>query len=471
MDLNHFINTLDLAVDWLGVREVCRTTTVLAARDGRYESYNHTMDQGWMIEVLSDGQFASVATNTADLKTLQTAAQKAKNLADQASRHRLFAFTPSVRPPSQGAYHSPYSLPSLHLKDLSDLLIQTTVNLKVDDCIVSTQATAELSTYQTRLVSTHGADVNQTVRQIGFYLGATAQAAGEVQTRTNGGLYTQNSENLFDPYSLKVQANQIGHEAVQLVKAPSCPTGNFDVILTPDQLYLQVHETIGHPLELDRILGDERNYAGWSFVKPEDFGRLQYGPALLNVTFDPTLPSELASYGFDDLGNPARRDYLIRHGLLVAGLGSLESQQRLGVPGVASARMSSWNRPPIDRMANLNIEPGTTCVKDMISQIDDGILMMTNRSWSIDDYRRKFQFGCEYGQRIKKGRLTEIVKNPNYRGITLPFWHKLRAVGDVDSYKVWGSACCGKGEPNQMVGVGHAVPTCWFENVDVFGGG
>lgn len=266
-------------------------------------------------------------------------------------------------------------------------------------------------------------------------------------------------------------AQRVGEEVLQLLSAEECPTGAYDLVLTPDQMYLQVHESIGHPLELDRILGDERNYAGWSFVKPSDFGHLRYGAPTLNITFDPCLATEAASYPFDDTNHPAKREYLIQNGILIRGLGSLESQERSNIPGVANARLSSWNRPPMDRMANINIEPGDHSLQDMIPKIENGILMQTNRSWSIDDYRNKFQFGCEYGQRIENGKLTTILKNPNYRGISVPFWNKLKAVGDQSTFEITGSPYCGKGEPNQVIRVGHAVPTCWFEKIDVFGGG
>ena len=470
MNLSAFVNNLDLDVDWLGVREVCQKSTTFNARDGKSDRYAHYVDHGWMVEVLVKGQFAAVATNTPHPDALKAAAVKAKNIAEQANRYCLYPFDTAVRPSSQGAYKSPLSS-SFSLKEFSEILIQISHDLKVDDCIISTSAGGIIEHIQTTLVSTAGAFVDQNITRYGLLLSATAQLDCDNQTRTNGGVYSQDGSSLFDVKNLKEQALKIGAEAVELIKAEECPSGMFDVVLTPDQMYLQIHESIGHPLELDRILGDERNYAGWSFVKPTDFGQLQYGSPLLNITFDPTVSGELASYAFDDLGASAQRQHLIQNGLLLNGLGSLESQQRLKVPGVASSRASSWNRLPIDRMANVNMEPGTISVEDMIAQIDDGILMMTNKSWSIDDYRRKFQFSCEYGRRIQNGRLTHVVKNPNYRGITLPFWHKLKAVGDQNSSKVWGSLYCGKGEPNQIIAVGHATPTCWFEGIDVFGGG
>jgi predicted Zn-dependent protease len=262
----------------------------------------------------------------------------------------------------------------------------------------------------------------------------------------------------------------MAEEALQLLTAPNCPSGTMDILLAPDQVILQIHESIGHPLELDRILGDERNYAGTSFVTPDMFGTYRYGSDLLNITFDPTIPEQFVSYGFDDDGQPARREYLIQRGILQRALGGLTSQRRANIPGVANARASSWNRPPIDRMANLNLEPGNTSLEEMIAAVERGVYMRTNCSWSIDDSRNKFQFGCEWGQLIDGGRLTTMVKNPNYRGISATFWRSLKMVGNRHTFEIMGTPNCGKGEPNQAIRTGHAAPACLFANVEVFGG-
>jgi predicted Zn-dependent protease len=200
------------------------------------------------------------------------------------------------------------------------------------------------------------------------------------------------------------------------------------------------------------------------------FGSYRYGSELLNVVFDPTRKEQLASYGFDDEGLPARRETLIEDGILVRGLGGASSQSRSGLSGVASARASSWNRPPIDRMANLNIEPGRSSFDAMVASVERGIYMETNSSWSIDDSRNKFQFGCEWARLIEDGELTTVVKKPNYRGLSATFWRSLRAVGDASTHQVLGTLFCGKGEPNQVIRVGHASPACLFGDVDVFGG-
>ncbi|TFG85170.1 MAG: TldD/PmbA family protein, partial [Spirochaetales bacterium] len=213
-----------------------------------------------------------------------------------------------------------------------------------------------------------------------------------------------------------------------------------------------------------------RNYAGSTFVKPSDIGSFQYGSKLMNITFDPTVRGELASYGADEIGNLARKEFIIKDGILVRALGSLESQARSGLPGVANQRATNWNRPPIDRMANLNLEPGSSSFAQIISGVEKGVLMRSNRSWSIDDYRNKFQFGCEYGQLIENGKLTQTVRDPNYRGVSSNFWRNLTAVGDSSTFEFFGTPNCGKGEPNQTIFVGHASPVCAFNDVEVFGG-
>jgi predicted Zn-dependent protease len=263
---------------------------------------------------------------------------------------------------------------------------------------------------------------------------------------------------------------RLAEEALALLAAPNCPVGRMDLLLMPDQMMLQIHESIGHPLELDRMLGDERNYAGTSFVTLDMFGTYRYGSELLDVTFDPTIPEEIASYSFDDDGTEARKVWLIERGILRRPLGGRLSQLRADREGVANSRASGWNRAPIDRMANLNVEPGESTLSDMIASIERGVLMRTNTSWSIDDSRNKFQFGCEWGELIENGERRGVVKNPNYRGISAEFWRSLRMLGNRDTFEVHGTTYCGKGEPNQAIHVGHASPAGVFSNVEVFGG-
>jgi predicted Zn-dependent protease len=200
------------------------------------------------------------------------------------------------------------------------------------------------------------------------------------------------------------------------------------------------------------------------------FGTYRYGSDLLNITFDPTRPEELASYAYDDDGTRAEKAWLIRNGILERPLGGAISQARAGLPGVANSRADNWNRPPIDRMANLNLEPGDASMDDLVAGIEHGVMMETNCSWSIDDSRNKFQFGCERARVIEHGKLGHVVKNPNYRGVSANFWRSLVRVGNRDTMQVLGTPYCGKGEPSQVIRVGHATPACAFRDVEVFGG-
>jgi len=305
-------------------------------------------------------------------------------------------------------------------------------------------------------------------------LAVTANEGVNTQTRSLGGQYNgycrQGGLEVLEQAGFHGSGERVAHGALELLAAPNCPTGRMDLLLMPGQMMLQIHESIGHPLELDRILGDERNFAGTSFVTPDMFGHFRYGSELLNVTHDPMRPEQFATYRWDDDGAPAEKVYLIRNGILERPLGGTVSQARAGLAGVANSRACSWNRPPIDRMANLNIEPGNSTLADMIKSVERGVLMNTNVSWSIDDSRNKFQFGCEWGRLIEDGELKGVVKNPNYRGISESFWRSLKAVGDASTFEVMGTPYCGKGEPSQVIRVGHASPACLFGNVEVFGG-
>ncbi|WP_455197084.1 TldD/PmbA family protein, partial [Kaarinaea lacus] len=358
------------------------------------------------------------------------------------------------------------------LNEKLGILKQVNQALKISDAIVDWQAYLSSRDTEVYIITSDGIEISQRFHYVFPGMEAVANKGSETQRRTGGGWGSARQGGLEQLAALEFPsaAHRVAEEALALLDAPECPTGNMSLLLMPNQMMLQIHESIGHPLELDRILGDERNYAGTSFVTTDMCGNYQYGSDLLNVTFDPTLGEEMASYGFDDEGTPAERTYIIRNGILERLLGSATSQVRAQLPGVANARASDWNRPPIDRMANLNLEPGDNTLQDLIGSIENGVLMDTNLSWSIDDSRNKFQFGCEIGKLIKDGKVTGIVKNPNYRGISATFWRNLRAVGDSSTFEVWGTPNCGKGEPNQMIQVGHASPACVFDNVDVFGG-
>jgi predicted Zn-dependent protease len=462
--------------EWIGFREVRETSTLRKVRDGKPESNDVYTTHGVMAEVLVDGQFGYAATTRTDPESLREAVQRAYQQASASATLGVYRFTQAQRPPVKAAYSSFELKPlnSMSAGEINRLLQEICARLKISSEIVRTESFLRVVETEMNFVSTNGSDARQKFSLVTTDFKATAQNGNVIQSRSGYGsraLSRQGGLEFFVTDDLWDQVKRVADQAIELVHAEECPTMTGDLLLAPDQMILQIHESIGHPLELDRILGDERNFAGWSFVKPEDFGKLQYGSKLMNVTFDPTVKSEFASYAFDDTGAEARREFLIRDGLLVRGLGSLESQVRSGIPGVSNARASAWNRAPIDRMANLNLEPGDSSLEQMIAFVERGVMMEANKSWSIDDFRNKFQFGCEYARLIENGKITKTVRNPNYRGVTNPFWRGLKMVGDRDTLRTFGTPNCGKGEPNQVIRVGHQSPACLFENVEIFGGG
>nr|WP_314572483.1 TldD/PmbA family protein [uncultured Pseudomonas sp.] len=459
--------------EFFSLRHVRQSSQHLAVRKNIAEPPSLSSDEGVMITVRVNGVEAYAATGNLSQTGLQQALERAESQARGISPHALLDLREQPVADARFDYLSPdLQQPFPNLADCYQLLADESARVPGDPRLVSWYAGLGITDVEQIYLNNAGAQIRQAQRFVFPGLSVTAFDGSDSQTRSLGrdNFGQQGGVDVIERCGIVGAGRQVADQALQLLLAPNAPQGPRDLLLTPDQMMLQIHESIGHPLELDRILGDERNYAGTSFVKVEDFGHLRYGSPLLNVTFDPDIPHELASYAHDDDGTPASKQWLIRDGVLVRPLGGALSQYRSGMDGVANSRASSWNRAPIDRMANLNIEPGEHSQAQLIAGIEHGILMSTNRSWSIDDARNKFQFGCEWGQLIENGELKGVVKNPNYRGISASFWKNLRAVGDASTLQVLGTPNCGKGEPNQVIRVGHASPSCVFSQIDVFGG-
>jgi predicted Zn-dependent protease len=468
------LSSLARGTDFWSLRIVEETSETFVVRKNVALPPYACSDRGAMATVYANGGYGYAATGDTSPAGLAAALGRAAQWARATARLALVDSRTLPRPSPRGEYSSPsIDAPERSPREWFELLMQESLEAGIDPRIVDWEASIETRTATHRLVTSTGGEVVQRYRFLFPGMSVTAHANGDTQTRTlNGyrGICQQGGEEILAHFGVVGAGRRIAEEALEIVMAPNCPSGRMDVLLMPDQVILQIHESVGHPLELDRILGDERNFAGTSFVTPDMFGKYRYGSDLLNITFDPTRGEELASYRWDDDGTRAEKVYLIRNGVLERPLGGAISQARAGLPGTSNSRADSWNRPPIDRMANLNLEAGDATLADMISMIDRGVLMETNSSWSIDDSRNKFQFGCERGRLIENGKLGAVVKNPSYRGISASFWRSLARVGNEETVQVLGTPYCGKGEPSQVIRVGHASPACVFTNVDVFGG-
>ena len=487
---------LSADVEFFAVRFVEEDSETICVRRGVPQPFGREIDRGAMVTVIDRGAYGYAATSDLSAAGLQAALDHAAAWADASRETSVIRFPMPADAAPRGHYASPLERELPSRRELYALVTEvdaaTRIDARVVDSLASVQITRASHRYLTFCRGDRGGDIQQVYRFVQPNVQATVSDGQDTQTRSLAGQYNgfcqQGGAEVLDRAGFVNAGAVVARDAIDLLEAPNCPSGRMDLLLMPDQMMLQIHESIGHPLELDRILGDERNFAGTSFVTLDMFGHYQYGSPLLNVSFDPTRPKQFASYAYDDEGSSAERALLIKEGLLIKPLGGALSQARanrlLGrstddgmemggveIGGVANARAAAWNRAPIDRMANLNIEPGASSLSEMIASIERGVMMKTNVSWSIDDSRNKFQFGCEWGRLIENGKLTTIVKNPNYRGISATFWRSLKAVGGEDTFAVMGTPFCGKGEPNQVIRVGHASPACLFADVDVFGAG
>lgn len=469
------------SVDRWTLRAVNERSEHLIVRQDVAEAPQRSLDAGVMVSVADSGGLGHAATADLGEAGLADAFERARTLARAVAGRMVFDPAELAPVRSRGRYDGQVQRPvqTSTLRERLALLAEVSAGTRIDPRIVDWEAGLVSTQTEQLLLTSDGARNEQRWHQTMPHAQATAQVDGVTQTRSSAGQYNgwcqQGGLEVLERAGFATEGPRVAREALELAMAPQCPSGTMDVLLMPDQMMLQIHESIGHPLELDRILGDERNFAGTSFVTLDMFGHYAYGSELLDVSYDPTRPEQIASFGFDDEGEPAQRRVLIERGILKRPLGGAVSLARArrrvpGLEGVATSRANGWNRAPIDRMSNLNIEPGTSTLAEMIASIDHGVMMRTNLSWSIDDSRNKFQFGCEWGQVIRGGRLAEVVRNPNYRGISATFWRSLTMVGDASTLAVMGTPFCGKGEPTQIARVGHAAPACKFSGVAVFGG-
>lgn len=459
------------AVDFWSIRLSDSRLERIKVRQNIVEPLFTRRSTGALISIVEGNGMGYAATADVTDNGLKQAAKLARDRALNTAEYQLFESRIYPQAVDSGNFQSNVDQPwdTIPLSAKLDYLQATNKQLKIHDQIVEWWTFLENINSQV-IFATANDEIVQQFNYLTPALCAVAHNGKETQSRSYGMEYVaQTGFEHLDHIKFQQNASRVGEEAVRLLSAQNCPSGEFDLLLQPNQMALQIHESIGHPLELDRILGDERNYAGTSFVSLDMFGRYQYGSPLLNITFDPTTSNQVASYAFDDEGTAATRTYLIKDGLLLHPLGGATSQKRAKINGVANSRSCDWNRAPIDRMGNINLEPGNSAFDDMIESVDYGVLMDTNRSWSIDDSRNKFQFGCELGRLIVNGKITGLLKNPNYRGISATFWRSLEAVGNRSTFEHQGVTTCGKGEPNQAIQVGHGAPACLFRNVAIFG--
>jgi TldD protein len=448
------------------------TSESLSVRGEGVESLDRAESLGCGVRVIADGAWGFAATaglTRADAAgAARTAVEVARASATALKRPVELAEEPVHRDSwATTADKDPLAVP---LEDKVGLLMRATEQMQRVPRVRVARGTMDVLRQTTWFASTEGSRIDQTILHVGAGIEATAVADGDAQVRSYPGSfrghYAAGGYEIVEAMELADHAQQTAEEAVALLDASECPSTVTTVVLDGHQVMLQVHESVGHPTELDRVLGMEAAFAGTSFVGVEDLGRLRYGSGLVSITSDPTLAGGLGSYSYDDEGVQGRAADLVRDGILVGFQTSRETAAAAGVErSNGTMRADGWENFPLIRMTNVNLLPGSGTLDDLLADVDDGIYMMTNKSWSIDDKRKNFQFGCEIAWEIRKGRLGRLLKNPRYTGITTEFWGSCDAIAGPEEWKVWGTPNCGKGQPGQTMRVGHGTSPARFREV------
>ena len=427
---------------------------------------------GLGIRVLKRGAWGFASTPHLSLAHAKRAATQALELATACGSLNRKALAVTLVEPAKAAHRSPCQIDPFEvpLSKKLDYLLWATSTLLGPDPIQRAAGHMDFFKRHGYFASSDGAQIEQTIIESGAGLEVVAGKNGDTQVRSfpnsHRGALAQAGFEYVKGLDLVGGAKTIQTEVLQLLRAEAPKAGLTTLVLDPTQAVMQLHESCGHPVELDRVQGTELSYAGGSFLTQDKVGAFQYGSDQVTIVADATIPGATGSFAFDDEGVPAQRVELVRNGVFVGYLSSRESAARLGLSASGGAmRAEHWDVPPLVRMTNVNLEPGQATVEELLRDIKHGYLLSTNKSWSIDDIRLNFQFTTELGWEIINGRLGGIVKNPLYTGITPEFWGRCTGVTNRDTWRLWGVSNCAKGEPMQLMHVGHGAPYARFDRV------
>jgi TldD protein len=465
-----------LGASYADVRVMERTGEGIEVKNGRVEGVSSSTSSGFNVRVIVNGAWGFASSARMDDAEAERVAQQAIQIARASA---LVAGEPvrlSPLPPQKGSYRTPMRIDpfSVPLNQKVQLLLEADRAMRSVKGVALTSGNMEYSREHKLFMSTEGSEIEQELFDTGAAISASAvdPESSEIQTRSYPNSFGRQAGTagyeFIEAMQLTDHAVRIGEEAVQLLTAPQCPSGIMTVILDGPQVALQVHESCGHPIELDRVLGMEAGFVGKSFLTTDKLNsNFRYGSDIVNIIADATTPGALGTFGWDDEGVPAQSTPIVTNGIFSGYLMSRDTAPLLGLSSNGCVRADNWNRLPMIRMTNVSLQPGTWKLPDLIADTDDGIYMSINKSWSIDDRRLNFQFGVEMAYEIKNGKLGQVLKNATYTGITPQFWGSCDAICGRDDWTVWGTPNCGKGEPMQTMRTGHGAAPARFRNVQV----
>ena len=458
---------------YVEARIVRREERGIVVKTGSVAALAVSESEGIGVRALVDGAWGFAATRSLDPEDIDRAAGQAVRIARASRTATRSPVQLDERPPAQGSYRTDVRVDpfGVALEETTAELLEADARMRAVEGVTFTEALFAAQRESKTFAASDGSYVDQTITHVGGSIEANAVEGDEVQRRSypdSGGGYGAAGYEWFAGLGLRDEGERVGREAVALLHAPQCPPGRRTLVLDPSQLYLQIHESCGHPTELDRVFGTEAAYAGTSFLTTDKLDAFRYGSDLVTIVADATAPGGLGSFGWDDEGVAAQSVPLVKDGMFVGYQSSRETAPRLGRHSSGGMRADGWNRIPLIRMTNINLlpRPGMS-LEQLIEDTDDGLYLDTNRSWSIDDRRLNFQFATEAAWEIKGGKLGQLYRNPTYTGITYEFWRSCDAVADASSYRLLGTPNCGKGEPGQAAHVGHGCSGARFRDVQV----
>ena len=465
-------------VTYADTRAVAIRNRSLTTKNGRVGHASESESLGIGVRVIAEGAWGFAATADLGRASVEAAAARAVEIAKASAQVKREDVRLAPEPAAVAEWMTPYKVDpfATSVEQNLDLLLKADTEMRAVAGVTLAETVMNFQREESWFLSSEGADIHQTKYSTGAGYTAYAFAGSEIQKRSYpnsfGGQWQNRGYEQIEEMKLLENARRVGEEAVALHHAEQCPEGVATIVLDGSQLGLQIHESIGHPIELDRVLGMEANFAGTSFLTLEKLGNLRYGSELVNVIADARQEHGpgLGTFAYDDEGVAAQSTPIITHGRFTGYLSSRETAHTIGATrSGGTLRAEGWNRLPMIRMTNISILPGEKplSLEELIAATDDGIYMETNKSWSIDDKRYNFQFGCEIAWEIKRGKRVRMLKNPSYSGITTEFWNSMDAICSREEWVLWGTPNCGKGQPQQVVGTGHGASPARFRNIRV----
>ena len=468
--LNH---ALDSKAEYSDVRFEDNESENINIKNESVEGLRSDHNVGFGIRILLDGSWGFSSSNDTGEASVIKTTDEAIRIARASSRVKVKSIKLSKNEAykdriSNNAEIDPFAI---SVSEKIEMLKEATNRMNISPMIKIRKGGMHFYKQYKIFASTEGSYIEQERIDSGGGISVVAISDNDAQTRSYpnsfGGDYSTFGYEFVKNMDLIGNSQRLAEEALMLLKAKQCPDGIRDIIIDSNHLALQIHESIGHPSELDRVLGHEAAYAGMSFLTPEHLNKLKVGSDMVNIVSDATIIGALGGFRYDDEGVKAKKAYLVKNGIFSGYLNSRETAEEMGYEPMGAMRAQNWRRIPIIRMTSVNLEPGNSSLEELIKGIDDGLFISTTKSWSIDDKRLNFQFGTEIGWEIKNGKLGDMIKNPSYAGITPDFWNSCDGICNSNLWHVWGVPNCGKGEPQQIMKVSHGASPARFRKVRV----